>query len=361
MQDQTRLAKACQDRGYVSIHNTEFVAANVFVLFLGTWALSLALDTALRTIKKGYERLSIYHQRNCVTYIIEIMYTSIVFLLQLKYGFSLMFYGETNTMEEKKGLSYAAVLLTGLYSFELAYRLQTHWQLAVHHLIAIGVLLVAFYNWFDYPDQALPVIRMCCVFVLHASTEQLCFLALLLHRLLDHHQYTNLLRHIHLFAALSSYVLKTTICIITWILWLPFFLQPQDKYNSYIWFWRWVFPVLNFVMLFVQWWASTIFWSLSRRFQKMMIREEDADVLRYKNQVAFCSDYNKNIVSATTESSRMIYMKQISLFLSLVVYIHTEINTILSSLLISYELCSCSYYYEDAKESSVFYRRCFGS
>eukprot|EP00466_Bigelowiella_natans_P008910 jgi/Bigna1/72907/fgenesh1_pg.22_\ len=266
MQDQTRLAKACQDRGYVSIHNTEFVAANVFVLFLGTWALSLALDTALRTIKKGYERLSIYHQRNCVTYIIEIMYTSIVFLLQLKYGFSLMFYGETNTMEEKKGLSYAAVLLTGLYSFELAYRLQTHWQLAVHHLIAIGVLLVAFYNWFDYPDQALPVIRMCCVFVLHASTEQLCFLALLLHRLLDHHQYTNLLRHIHLFAALSR-------------------------------FWRWVFPVLNFVMLFVQWWASTIFWSLSRRFQKMMIREEDADVLRYKNQM------RKSLVFSTVDVS----------------------------------------------------------
>merc|ERR1712134_90892 len=116
---------------------------------------------------------------------------------------------------------------------------------------------------------------MCCIFVLHATTEQACFLALLLHRLLDHHKHSQALMYLHLLAALTSYVMKTTICIVTWFLWIPLLYYPH--YNEYLWFWKYVFPVLNTVMLFVQWWASSIFFTLSRRFQKMKIRESDLD------------------------------------------------------------------------------------
>mmetsp|Transcript_31373 Transcript_31373/g.55161 ORF Transcript_31373/g.55161 Transcript_31373/m.55161 type:complete len:331 (-) Transcript_31373:165-1157(-) len=277
-----RLDEACQARGFVNIHNTEFVAANVFFLFMGTWVFSLIIDAILK-FHAGYRQLNAYHKRNCITYIIEIVSTTAVLVLQIVYGWNNMVYGVDTNEEERKGLSYAALLMTGLYTYELAYRIRTHWQLAVHHAIAIGVLLVAFYNWYDYPEHHAPVVRMCCIFVLHATTEQACFLALLLHRLLDHHKHSQALMYLHLLAALTSYVMKTTICIVTWFLWIPLLYYPH--YNEYLWFWKYVFPVLNTVMLFVQWWASSIFFTLSRRFQKMKIRESDLDNINYKSQV----------------------------------------------------------------------------
>uniref|UniRef100_A0A7S2U133 TLC domain-containing protein n=1 Tax=Lotharella oceanica TaxID=641309 RepID=A0A7S2U133_9EUKA len=253
----------CLDLGYAGFHSKEHVAANVFVCFGATLVISILIHFLLGALKKSFKSLDIYRQRNCVTYVLELIYTTIVLALQIEYGWNVVLYGADVNTNERKGLSYAAVTLTTLYLFELIYRVRTHWQLMVHHFIAVGVLLVAFASWFDYPKHHAPIIRMCTVFVLHASTEQLCFFALLAHRMLDHDKHANFLVWAHWIAGASSYVIKTAICLVTWILWWPIFTYPT--HTSYSWFWCWVFPVLNTIMLFVQWWASSIFITLSRR------------------------------------------------------------------------------------------------
>jgi len=260
-----RLEKLCEHRGYVTIHNKEHVAPNVFACFLIFWAATVVINIIMRTNKR-FKVLSTYHQRNCITYIIEIIATTAVLVLQIVYGWNNMIYGHETTPDERKGLSYAALILTTLYTFELSYRTQTHWQLAIHHLIAIGVLMVAFFNWFDYPNASAPVVRMCDVFVLHASTEQVCFIALLLHRILDHDKHTKLIMYAHTVAAITSFIFKTAICVVTWILWVPLLYYPEE--NGYMWFWRYAFPILNTIMLFVQWWAASIFHGLATRFSR---------------------------------------------------------------------------------------------
>mmetsp|Transcript_5655 Transcript_5655/g.11221 ORF Transcript_5655/g.11221 Transcript_5655/m.11221 type:complete len:343 (-) Transcript_5655:281-1309(-) len=257
--------KLCLDLGYAGFHSMEHVAANVFLCFGATLVISIAIHSLLGMLQKGFHSLDIYRQRNCVTYVLELIYTTIVLILQIVYGWNVVLYGTDVESVDRKGLSYAAVTLTTLYLFELIYRVRTHWQLMVHHFIAIGVLLVAFASWFDYPQHHAPIIRMCTVFVLHASTEQLCFFALLAHRILDHDKYNTFLVWAHWIAGASSYVIKTGICLLTWILWWPIFTYPA--HTSYSWFWCWVFPLLNTVMLFVQWWASSVFITLSRRVE----------------------------------------------------------------------------------------------
>jgi len=299
-----KLDGLCHMRGFISIHDFEHVAANVFILMLVTWCISLTIGSILSNWK-SFRELDLYHKRNCITYVLEILFGTAVLLLQLAYGWDLMVKGDPTNQSQRQGLSYAALLLTGLYTYELLYRVRTHWQLALHHMIAIGVLMVAFFNWFDFPNDSTPVVRMCCVFVLHASTEQTCFLALLLHRLYDHHTSAVTLKNAHAVGALSSYFLKTSICVITWILWVP--IITSSARNKYSWFWLYVFPVLNTLMLFVQWWAASIFVSLRNRFVKILSIDTDQDVLTYKNRMSKKARFSTVDMADLSKPVRKVY------------------------------------------------------
>eukprot|EP00457_Paulinella_chromatophora_P003147 gb/GEZN01003153.1/.p1 GENE.gb/GEZN01003153.1/~~gb/GEZN01003153.1/.p1 ORF type:complete len:519 (+),score=44.68 gb/GEZN01003153.1/:378-1934(+) len=133
-----------------------------------------------------YLGLDISKQRNVVTYVLEIIITTVqlpwVMMLLWKLWYQNSFqldeylrdYGELNAM-----------VLSGLFVFELLYRVETPWQLLVHHIAAVLLVLAALIRGEEHgtpvgSDTVIWVIAL--IVTLTALTEQPVFLALLFYR-----------------------------------------------------------------------------------------------------------------------------------------------------------------------------------
>jgi len=293
----------CRERGYATIHDMHFVAANAFILFLVAVGISQALMTLIPLVSPIFRGLDEYHKRNAVTNIIEVGGLTIVLFFQVYYGWDLLFNNDDLDSDARAGLGWAALVMCSMYTFELIYRLKVHWQLYVHHLVSILVILLCFFEWHDYPADYKPVVRLCVLFLCHGSTEHLCFIALVAHRMLSHERHASVLRWLHFWAAITSYTIKTSVFLITWVLWMP--LALPETANGYTWFWRFVFPVLNVLLIVTQWWTSNVFYVLSRRFL-ISLTKDQAQYLEGLNIRQTACYYTADVALARRRNSKIM-------------------------------------------------------
>jgi len=260
-----KIGRLCRERGYGTMHDMEFLAANAFLMFLYTLAVAQFSKALMHRASERFRGLEHYHKRNCVAYVVEIMACTMVLILQIIHGWDLLLYGSNLSEDNRIGLCYAALILCTVYAFEIIYRVKIRFPLAFHHLLFMSVILLSFLNWQDYRETSKPVVRMCLMFLTHSSTEQLCFIALLSHRILPHEEFSGWIESLHFWSAITSYTVKTSVFCIVWIFWLPVAFPAQP--NEYTVLWKYVFPLFNVMMLCTQWWESNVFYVLSRRFK----------------------------------------------------------------------------------------------
>jgi len=124
-----------------------------------------------------YGKLSFEHQRTSIIYILNIVYTTIPLFLQLVSSPILAGKYSTDRVGE---IRVVALMITGLYLFELTYRPSMRWQLISHHFFTIlAIILVAI---------SLQIAKHPHFFILahiwpfQATTEQSIFIALLMYR-----------------------------------------------------------------------------------------------------------------------------------------------------------------------------------
>eukprot|EP00045_Choanoeca_perplexa_P008905 m.83946 g.83946 ORF g.83946 m.83946 type:complete len:419 (-) comp14667_c0_seq3:85-1341(-) len=143
-------------------------------------ALSNLLFVALRRFWSAWGLLSLRHQRNLVTYILEIVVTTMMLGVQLSITTlignpdSLSLAARANQAERAE--KYIFTPLVALYVFEMIYRTKLGWELWLHH--GITVLLSLLMVQTVRTDGSIYTIRVAYVVVLTATTEQMSFVAL---------------------------------------------------------------------------------------------------------------------------------------------------------------------------------------
>ncbi|EDQ89151.1 uncharacterized protein MONBRDRAFT_25796 [Monosiga brevicollis MX1] len=149
-------------------------------IFLGILILIKLMEAILPKIWPEYKVLSIRHRRNVITYCVEMIVTTIMFIIQMA-TIQVVIDPDAlayDDLRRKSHLLEDGLLapLVALYIVELVYRPQTGYELWTHHAITILLSMLAIFTVRD--DQQLYPLRMGWVVALTATTEQFVFYAL---------------------------------------------------------------------------------------------------------------------------------------------------------------------------------------
>lgn len=115
--------------------------ANVLIeMFVALWLISWVMDIIFWKWWEKYQKMSILTRRNVITYFHEIVITSVLLIWALYLLDSILFYPDYNKSNLTQ-LLFIGMILIVLYLFELIYRLEMRWQLILHHLVTITLLM----------------------------------------------------------------------------------------------------------------------------------------------------------------------------------------------------------------------------
>eukprot|EP00808_Paulinella_micropora_P009301 g58327.t1 len=260
----------------------------------GTFVVSLGLlYVAARVVHEAfllfkytapiYERLDVSKQRNVVTYVLEIIITSVqlpwVMTLLVQLWWRDQFRIDEHLRDQGE---LNALLLSGLFVFELLYRVETPWQLLVHHAAAILLMLAALIRGEEHgtpvgSDTVIWVIAL--VVTLTALTEQPVFVALLMYRFDTRPVFTSWLFKV---SAFQNFLCKIGLNVAATTLWAQAtFKQDPIFGGSYLaqkpaWsddaqrtWWLILWPMLGIAMLLpAQMIAVRVQWQLGTRTTK---------------------------------------------------------------------------------------------
>lgn len=155
--------------------------------------------------------LSLEHQRNTVTYVLNTFWTLVALIVQL-IAFPMLL--ERYTMFNIDLLHVATILVSGLYIFELTYRPTMRWSLIIHH---ICTLLAIIFLQIVLQVTSHPAIAAAgLIWLFQATTEQSVFVGLFMYRL----QYPkSIVKPTLQFAAVQSFIFKmgfATYLVVWW-------------------------------------------------------------------------------------------------------------------------------------------------
>ncbi|KAG9284768.1 hypothetical protein G9A89_000917 [Geosiphon pyriformis] len=143
-----------------------FTCNHIFYL-LTLWATSRVTEFILRRVVPN---MSATHVKNCTTYILEIIFTTVILVIQISiYPVLRVELNYTNYQLSQT----CCLLMVDLYIFELIYR-SMRIPLIFHHLISIAINVIAYYVLID---------TLGVILIFQATTEQTTFFGLLFYRL----------------------------------------------------------------------------------------------------------------------------------------------------------------------------------
>ncbi|KAJ3746211.1 hypothetical protein DFH05DRAFT_922790 [Lentinula detonsa] len=182
-----------------------YVVAKAVEFFFGHFSLS-------------YADMSFVNQRNTVTYVLAIFFTTATLILQLVASPILNTLSYTFT--EVALLKVAALLISGLYVFELTYRVSMRWPLMTHHFCTIFaiVLLLSVLSYTRHPA----LMGAGEIWLFQATTEQSVFIGLLMYRMGCSHKMT---RNVLYFAAVQSFIFKLAFAAYLLAFWAQHLIQ----------------------------------------------------------------------------------------------------------------------------------------
>ncbi|SJL08431.1 uncharacterized protein ARMOST_11795 [Armillaria ostoyae] len=185
-----------------------FYPIPTFIYMLILYICANCIEFVLLRYSKVFVQLSFENQRNTVTYVLNTFWTSVALALQLIASPTL---GERYTSERVGEIRVAAMVISGLYVFELAYRKQMRLPLLIHHFSALFSII--FLQVMLQVSMHIEIICAGLLWLFQATTEQSIFIGLLLYRL----KYPRRIVEPTLkFAAVQSFVCKTAFLV--WLL-----------------------------------------------------------------------------------------------------------------------------------------------
>jgi hypothetical protein len=237
--------------------------------FIGIWLVVLLVRTVLSRIHffgidKSFNELSEDKKRNVLTYVMQLIITSMVFVLQVVGSWEILFLFEDSTSQDHLDLlAFAGQSLSVLYVWELIYREKIGLPLLIHHLLTLSVMQLLTASSSDTSD--LTYLRLLVIFGFYASTEQVTFIALFCFRL-------NIFSSSHAFlfyaATAQAFILKTLLTAVLIVYYCIAFLARKTVDNqptSWKWFWKVCFIPLVALLYVSQMYACKILWSLRCR------------------------------------------------------------------------------------------------
>ncbi|KAF8832371.1 hypothetical protein HHX47_DHR1001763 [Lentinula edodes] len=194
------------------------VPAVLYMLFL--YMMSKATEFFLGRLSAQYREMCFDNQRNTVTYVLDTLITGGVLILQL---ISSPILGDKYTFDNVNLLKSAALLISGLYIFELTYRPSMRWPLLIHHFCTIFaiVLLLSVLAYTGHPA----LIAAGEIWLFQATTEQTVFVGLFMYRLRAPLRWT---RDMLRFGAVQSFIFKIGFAAYL----LAFWAQKLEQFHS---------------------------------------------------------------------------------------------------------------------------------
>jgi len=114
---------------------------NMIIAIVGLWISGVIIHAIMLRVSKVYRADSLSNQRAVVTYIIEIVLTTLVAIWVAYLGVILLMIQNIDLSTAQQTIT-AGVIIFTMYIYELIYRTSMRWQLIVHHLAVIVIIMV---------------------------------------------------------------------------------------------------------------------------------------------------------------------------------------------------------------------------
>ncbi|KAK8865951.1 hypothetical protein IAR55_001100 [Kwoniella newhampshirensis] len=223
-----------------------------YLLFF--YVVSHVLQFIYNTRSHVFCSLSLEHQRNVVIYTMNITFTFIALALELV---ATPAFAGRYALWEVQCLRTGGVVVSGLYVFELVYRLKTRIPLIIHHFLTIFAISFTV-SVFEY-TQSMTYLISAVVWLFQATTEQLTFVALIGYRLdWDGRVVGRMLK----IAAIQTFVFKSASAIGLIVYWG---LHQDYTYRSVDKAWTAMVFIIAMGLLLTQIWGSWATYTLGRR------------------------------------------------------------------------------------------------
>ncbi|KAJ3835736.1 hypothetical protein EV361DRAFT_550252 [Lentinula raphanica] len=162
----------------VSMTTVAFYPVPTVIYTLVLYMMAKATEFSLYVFSEQYRQMSFENKRNTVTYILDTIITLAVLILQIVAAPIL---ASKFTFDNVNILKASALLISGLYIFELTYRPSMRWPLLIHHFCTIFaiVLLLSVLAYTGHPQ----IVAAGEIWLFQATTEQTVFIGLFMYRL----------------------------------------------------------------------------------------------------------------------------------------------------------------------------------
>lgn len=251
-----------EDYDLYSFHQYPWMALNYF---LALWVVAVVAHKALGRYCDSYKNLAMDKQRNVISYVLQLLITTLVFVVQLYAGRDILFrLNDAPTPATIHWLTYSILMINVLYIWELIYRISIGWPLLLHHLVTILLIQLVTATFFD--THQIQYLRVALLMGFHATTEQLSFVALALYRLqLLAKKWQSFSFFV---SAAQSLLLKTAVTIGS-LVYYAIIVQRGD-FDRHQWglFWMVSFVVLLLTLYAAQLYACYILYALGVRSQQ---------------------------------------------------------------------------------------------
>ena len=204
-------------------------------------------------------------RRNVITYVIQLILTSIALVLQVGGSWEILIqFKDTTSQTHLNWMVFAIQTVSVLYVWELVYRLKIGLPLLSHHLITLLLSQLSTASFFDTQD--IFYIRFAILLGFYATTEQLSFLALFCFRLEIFSEWHRSM--LFYAAAFQAFFLKTAVTIVSLVYFCVSVLAKNEIDNqptNWKWFWRVCFLPLLVALYASQLYACKILLTLKER------------------------------------------------------------------------------------------------
>ncbi|KAJ7647796.1 hypothetical protein FB45DRAFT_998737 [Roridomyces roridus] len=216
----------------------------------------------------GFSKLSFDHQRNTVAYVLNTFWTTVALALQFVASPLL---AEQYTMERINFVKLAALVISGLYIFELTYRPSLRMPILIHHFCTLfaTILIVCVLQKTLHPALA----ALGLLWIFHASTEQSIFVGLIMYRLRCAKRTTQWTLY---FSAVQSLLFKFAFSIYLFV-WWGLKLAPNHEKTIDIAF-SVLFVVTLTALMITQGYGSWAAWSIARSMDKKPYTQGEKDL-----------------------------------------------------------------------------------
>jgi hypothetical protein len=235
--------------------------------FLAIWLLSVLFRQVLLRMKYldinyNFNCLDEGKKRNVITYIMQLLVTTLALILQIYGSLDILFRNKDFTSQARfEWMAFSLQAIAVLYVWELCYRVDIGWPLLVHHLVTILLIQLSSASH-SFDANNIEWIRLAILLGFYATTEQLSFVALFFYRLRLYPAWHGILFYA---SAAQTFILKTIVSIALAGYAISNFYVNDDEATGWMWFWRFCFLPPVIVLYASQLYACKILYDLGSR------------------------------------------------------------------------------------------------